>query len=268
MNCKNCHDPLQEEYKYCSSCGAQVVSERISIKRLTNNFLSEYFGWDNRFLITIKALLIKPEVICKEYLDGVRRKYVAPFAFLAIGTALAMLLFNEYSDKYLELANMVNNKQYELIEEQFNHDESEEVIKNHRLESIELNTKIQSTILKYFNIFTFLMVPFYALVTFLVYRKPYNYGEHLVIVSYLQGLIFLSSLLFFVLALKFHPALYYCNLLVAVFLYLNTYRRLYKESFARTILRLLKFIAIVLGFLIVFMLIGFLVGLLSRFLSF
>lgn len=265
MNCKNCNEALADTFQYCNNCGAKVVTERISAKGLIINFINDYFGWDNRFLRTIKTLILQPEVLCKEYLNGVRRKYVAPFTFLAIATALAMLVFNQFSEKYIELANMASDKQFELMEGQFDKLESVEEFQKQRKESLQLNTKIQSWILQYFNIFTFLMVPVYGFMAYLVYRKPFNYGEHLVIVSYLQGFVFLTSILFFIVGLLTHPALYYTNVLVAVFFYLFVYKRLYQETVKRTIWRLFKFVGIALLVFISLMLIGFIIGLLSQF---
>ena len=53
-------------------------------------------------------------------------------------------------------------------------------------------------ILRNFNIITFLFLPFYALLSKLTYTKPHNFGEHIVINSYILGTtMFLTLFSFF-----------------------------------------------------------------------
>ncbi|WP_321540721.1 zinc-ribbon domain-containing protein [Flavobacterium piscinae] len=33
MNCKNCQKPLLLEDKFCSDCGAQVVTQKLTVKK-------------------------------------------------------------------------------------------------------------------------------------------------------------------------------------------------------------------------------------------
>ena len=243
MNCKNCKNQIKETQKFCSYCGAKIVINRISTRNIFKNFIKDFFSLDNKYFLTITTLLLQPKLILKEYIEGTRKKYVAPFTFLAIGMALAMLIFNEFSDNYIELSNVVNEKQFDIIEGQF---ENTEGIEKQRIESKEMTIKIQNYTLKYFNILTLILIPFYALIAFLVYRKPYNYGEHLIITCYIQGVLFLSAILFFFLGIIINPAIYYLSLPIAIIYYLYAYGQLYDLTFGKTLIKLLKFIGILL----------------------
>lgn len=265
MNCKNCEAPLGDNSQYCSNCGAVIVSERITVKKIWYSFTDQFIGWDNKYLRTVLQVFTKPEVVIKSYLGGTRKKYMAPFALLAINTAIAMLIFNQFSESYLEITDSFNATQYELIEDQAdpNHDNAE--FQKQKQSQFENARKIQEGLLKYFNIFTFLLIPFYALIAFLVFRKPYNYGEHLVIVAYIQGLLFIVSILLFLLSVWVDPLFYSISFFFAIFFYLYTYGRLYKHSFLKLVVLFFKFIGVMVLLAIVFTIIMVVVVLAQKF---
>lgn len=271
MNCKNCNKKLNKEDEFCSGCGAKIVVERITAKKLLFEMLGKVFGWDNKYFKTLKMLLFKPDRIFTEYLDGTRKKYVNPFAFFAIGVAVALLIFNGFSKEYLELSGGVGEQQVEMIDKKIVANSSEALSENkipddeinsskRQSEQFELNEKIQKTVLKYFNIFSFLLLPLYGLVAFLVYRKPYNYGEHLVINAYIQGVTFLITIIFFIASMFTSPSIYYASTLVMMLYYTYAYGKLYKLSLGRSLIKLLKFLGVLLMVVLLFVLIMFVVG--------
>ncbi len=228
--------------------------------------MNDFFSLDNKYLLSLKMLFLHPKQILTEYLEGTRKKYVSPFAFLAIGTALAMLVFNEFSDNFLEISNVINETQFDLVEGQVESTEIMVELEKERIESKEMAIQIQKHILKYFNIITFLLIPFYALTAFVVYRKPYNYGEHLIITCYVQGLLFLSTILFFIMGLVIHPSIYYLSIPVGIIYYLYAYGKLYGLTFGQNLIKLLRFLGISLILIIVLGVFAFLVGLMFAFL--
>ena len=74
MNCKNCKSVLNQKNIFCNECGAKIIKERITVKSLFSNLLNA-LGWDNNFFITLRFLLLKPQIIIKEYINGTRKKY-------------------------------------------------------------------------------------------------------------------------------------------------------------------------------------------------
>ena len=119
MKCKNCQAELVESSSYCHKCGAKVITKRVNTKSLLREFSVNFLGWDNSFLKTLKTMLIAPNEVISAYLDGVRKKYVSPFLFVAVGTAIAMLVFNSFSDEYFEFSNTIGQTQYEFIQDSY-----------------------------------------------------------------------------------------------------------------------------------------------------
>jgi predicted amidophosphoribosyltransferase len=97
MNCKNCNSKLSENNNFCSECGAKIVKERITVKRLLSSFFNA-LGWDSNFFITLRSLLSNPQSVLKEYISGTRKKYTNPFTFFAISLTISLFVYNQYSD--------------------------------------------------------------------------------------------------------------------------------------------------------------------------
>lgn len=71
--CKNCQTELLPDSKFCHHCGAKVVEKRITFKNLWSSLLTSIFGWDNKYLFTLKQFLLKPQIVLKEFLTGTRK---------------------------------------------------------------------------------------------------------------------------------------------------------------------------------------------------
>lgn len=264
MNCKNCEQDIINTTNFCPDCGAKVVSERITTKKLWRNFATDFFGWDNKYLITLKKLVFKPEQILSEYINGTRKKYVAPFVFLAIGTAIAMLVFTEFSDKYIELVSSFNGQQFDFIQEHLGTEEGFECYEEDKKEYIENNAEVQKSILKYFNIFTFLLIPIYAFIAYRVFGKPHNYAEHLVINCYVQGVTFLIATIAFLASVFINPVIYSLSILLSITYYSYVYKRLNGYGIGTVILKLFKFLAIAICIFIMLFLVGVFIGLVLK----
>jgi hypothetical protein len=114
--------------------------------------------------------------------------------------------------------------------------------------------------------YSFALLPFYTLLAFLTFGKPYNYGEHLVINAYIQGLSMMVLAFIFLICLFTVPSLYNFSIILTIVYYPYAYARLYKLSLLQSLLRTLKFLLILTVFLIVFIVTAGFVGyLLGRF---
>jgi hypothetical protein len=109
--------------------------------------------------------------------------------------------------------------------------------------------------LKYLNLVAFLFLPFYSFLSKLIYRKPHNYGEHLVINAYIQGTTMYISILFFFMGLLIHPKIYSFSVLGFAIYYSYVFGRLYNFSFKKVILKFLKFIGAILLVVVPFLII-------------
>ncbi len=270
MDCKNCEKSVTPQTKFCDECGAKIINKRITFKNLIADLFNNAFGWDNRYFVTIRSLITSPHILFKEYINGTRKKYVNPFGFFAIGAAISLLAFNHFSEDYLSLSREVNKKQMEAMNDVIlpdtKNDESlsdnvkkldqNEVLK----QQLEQGEQVQKAILKYYNLFSFLLLPFYAIIAFLTFWKPYNYGEHLVINAYIQGFTFLLTTIFFLLSLVISGSIHFFGLVGTIIYYTYAYIRLYNLSFGQVLIRLLKFVVIAATMIMGSILIGFIIG--------
>lgn len=249
MICKNCKNPISEASKFCNNCGAKVITDRITVKGMLSDVSQNIFGWDNKFFLTIRKLIIAPQEILGEYLNGTRKKYTNPITFFAIGMALSIFIFNTFDEAYmnmtLETAKAQNEWFSENIGGQFKSIKFQQ-------ESLERNEKLQKGFLKYFNLISLILLPLYAFIAFLVYRKPYNYAEHLTIVTYIQGLSFFVSSILFLIAINTSPYLYSISILFLMFFYCFAYGKLYRLTIGQSILKLIIFLVIPFAVLLLF----------------
>ncbi|PWG04163.1 DUF3667 domain-containing protein [Polaribacter aquimarinus] len=261
MNCKNCQDPLEKNALFCDNCGAKVITSRITFKLLIGQLFSDVFGVDSKFFLTLKKMLLAPEDVLNEYLTGVRKRYVNPFAFLAVGAALSLLTFNFFSDEFIKMQSGFETEQSRAMKALANKDLStvkniskEEFIRlQQKQHSAKIGLKVQEAyfkfFLQYFNLITFLILPLYALTSKWTYRKPHNYGEHIVMNAYLQGFTMYISLITFFISMYTSPLVYMSSMFLYFIYYLFAFGRLYNHSFIKSVVKFLKFL-LVLGLVI------------------
>ncbi len=252
MNCKNCKSELNLKDNFCKECGAKIIKERTTIKSLFSNLLNA-LGWDSNFFITLRFLLSKPQIIIKEYISGTRKKYTNPFTFFAISLAISLFVFNQYSEQFILMSTTTSIQQTNKLEKvstsTTNNRKSLEILgyKN----QAEFQKGIAELQLKYYNLISFLYLPLFTLIAFLVFRKPYNYGEHLVINTYFLGITTFFGVLSFIFSLitKFN-ILFYATLFTFIY-YSYAYKKIYELSFGKILLKILKFIGILLLVIII-----------------
>lgn len=228
------------------------MDTKISLAVLFHEFMSTYFGWDTSFARTLRGLLTKPHVVIAEYLDGVRKRYMPPIVFVSFGVVLSSIVMNIYSDEYLKLTGGFGETQLEIIQDSYDKGKINEKQYQVQLDSIETSKEIQKTTLKYFNIISFLSLPIYALLTLLIFGRKYNYGEHLVINSYLQGLSFFIGLLFILGCFYIWEPLIYFQYLFLVMYYSWTFARLGNYGIGKATVKFLIFILLLIGLFILF----------------
>ncbi|OIQ26881.1 MAG: hypothetical protein BM555_06385 [Crocinitomix sp. MedPE-SWsnd] len=268
MKCKNCQVSIEESANFCPACGAKNVRSRITLKSIVSEFADRVLGWDNKYFVTIKDMIVRPKLMFDGYIGGVRKKYVNPITFFALGMTISIIIFNFFHNEYLELSssagpvsvtNTPTMPDDYMIDMDLTLEKRQELFHNEN-QTIEYMVKVQETILKYFQIYSFLLLPLYAFFSFLVYRKKYNYGEHLVINAYLQGLMFIVTPLFFIGSLYIWADLYTISFILVFLIYMYVFTKLFEHTFLKSILYLLKFIGIGLAFMIILVLLGFLIG--------
>ena len=268
MHCKNCQDPLEENAQFCDNCGAKVIHSRITFKLLITQLFSDVFGLDSKFFLTLKKMLLAPNEVLNEYITGVRKRYVNPFAFLAVGAAISLLTFNFFSDEFIKMSSSVETEQNKEMRVLANKDLS--TIKNisdaelkklrQKQQSARVGLKVQEAyfnfFLQYFNLIAFLMLPIYALTSKWTYRKPHNYGEHIVMNAYLQGFTMYISVIAFFISMFTNPFVYISSTFLYIVYYLFAFSKLYNHSFGKSLLKLLRFIIMLVLAIILFLIAG------------
>lgn len=271
MNCKNCNEVLEDEALFCDHCGAKVIKNRISLRFLLGELFAS-MGFESIYFLTLKKMFTAPHEVIQEYLGGVRKRYINPFAYLAVGAAVSLIVFNYFSDDYLRMQESFNKEQIAEAKELISKDLTTiKGLSEKELEKLKVKqsaAKIQigfvetwsTFLLKYFNISTFLFLPFYALISKLTYNKRLNYGEHIVANAYLQGTTMYTMVICFLLSIFVHPQIFMLSMLIVILYYLYAYGKLYKLNFTQSVVKLLKFIPVLLLVTVPLMIIGMIVA--------
>jgi hypothetical protein len=164
MECKNCELPLRTDYSFCSNCGAKIIRNRLNFKNLWYDVTVRYFNVDNTFLKTFWHLFVKPERVIHGYIDGIRKKYLNPIAYLGIALT--------FSGAFLFLM-----RRYFLDKMEFN-------TFGKGLDP-EVGKKLMTTSLDFSSFIFLLYIPLIAIVGWLIYnRKAHNLSEYSVTAIY------------------------------------------------------------------------------------
>lgn len=161
VNCKNCNN--QSDSKYCPSCGQFMNTHRINLQYLVHEIQHSIFHVDKGILYTIKELALRPGNTLTEYLSGKRVSHFKPFAFVTILATIYGLL-SHYLHIYPEIQ-----------------------ILNDTSQSQKTTDIAFDWLYKHYAFTTYLLIPFYALFSYILFKSKYNYFEHLVINAYLIG---------------------------------------------------------------------------------
>lgn len=262
MNCKNCKNTLGIDTKFCDDCGAKVVQERITLKKLRQDIFTNYLGWDNKFIFTTKNLILRPGKTIQEYLGGTRKKYMNPIGYYGLIITVSFLFFSQFEDNFVAMNSLGAESTtldsayelgYETSGKELSDDKAAQVAMESFGNSMQKGTK---ALLKYFNIFSFVLLPFYGFLAYVVYGKKYNYGEHLVIGTYIQAVLGIFSFLVFILVFFLTPKINILTFLLTIIYYLFVYQRLYEQNWKQVLLSFLKFIGVL---ILLFIIMGILI---------
>ncbi len=148
--CQNCGN--QGDQTYCPACGQVLVADRISMHSLVHEIAHTFWHLEKGFLYTLKELVTHPGTMQRKYLSGIRLPYQKPFPLFAIsGTFCVLALFFIYRNAAP--------------------DQSDQFFYKH-----------------YFFMLQALMLPFYAFITYILFRSPnLYYAEALVMNVYMLG---------------------------------------------------------------------------------
>lgn len=240
MNCKNCQTELTPKGDFCPNCGAKVIRKRLTLINIFRHFTETFFSYDNTFFKTFYHLLFKPERVIISYINGVRKRYIAPLSFFAIAISLSGLYLFVIRKYVPEILDMMLNS-YEVID----------------ANSATAGRKATDFAMEYNSLLNFVFIPFLALLSRLVFLKnKLNFTEHLVIYFYTISLISMVSVVLTILIVVFFsvPFVKFTILLYAFMLLYHcfTLYRVFALSFKQLMIKIFIFLPLFLLFYIIF----------------
>jgi len=185
VECKNCGNGF--EGNYCNLCGQPAETHRINFKFLWHDIQHGLFHFDKGIVHSLGHLCWHPGITIQEYLEGKRIGHFKPLSMVLVLATIYGLLKHFFLHEVKEPAKIIiNNK--------------------------SLNSDTINAVFEWVNshgaIMALLVVPIYALASYLAYRKEkYNFVEHLVLNAYTSSLrLFITILLFPLVILTQHSS--------------------------------------------------------------
>ena len=166
MNCKNCGHIV--EGKYCNHCGQKTNVGKITFSSLLNELTESIFQIDRGFFYTLLQLFKRPGKSIKEYLNGKRKRYFKPIAYLIT-----------FSTIFFIISKMIGQNTWldDLITGFAKGGSNKEEI-----------TEVLNWIAQNYAYATLMLIPVFSLASFISFwGTGKNYIEHLVINSYVTG---------------------------------------------------------------------------------
>lgn len=213
--CKSCESEVNGNF--CSSCGQYVISKRLTVRSIVVLTFRRLFDLENSFWSTIRMLILKPEKVVNGYLGGATKLYYNPvrFVFLAIAISLLVMTFFGLGETDITA---------------FSIQDPEEFTDNQK----EFQQIYFDLMMNLMNVISLFVIPFFALLTMLFYRKrKLYYAEHIALNSYGVGIATLLSLPITVIAGATNTMMTYGSLgslLVTFLYYIFFVQRLWREG--------------------------------------
>ena len=179
INCRNEHN-----YKFCPDCGEKSELQKITFSSLLNDGFTSITNMDQGFLFNIKNLIINPNKIVNDYINGKRKHIFNPVSFLII--TITIYLIGESLFQNSVVKKNINSKIY----------------------AIGYETGI--FIFHYIKYFWILSIIWLSLASKAIFSER-NYAEHLAINSFVLGqstLFGLFGYAIFRVPLIFNPFIY------------------------------------------------------------
>lgn len=141
--CQNCGGFVRK--RFCPKCGQENVETRQPFHYLFTHFIEDLVHYDGSFWETFKNLFFKPGALTKEYLEGKRKKFVAPvklyifvsFFVFFVGGLISKLTTTDTDENLFQEEKEVN---YGVIKVNSKHITSDS-LENENIKTLKLNLK-------------------------------------------------------------------------------------------------------------------------------
>ena len=258
VQCQNCDTTF--EGNYCPNCGQQLKEFQKPFKFLLVDLAGNIFSFDTRLLRSLKSLIIKPGFFALEYIKGRRMRYVPPLRLYVFISFLFFLLFSIFINRNIVISEETKSSINSEIENGLKEGTisvDKEILNiegdNNTFETAEIINIIKAVIndpSRYMNSFLtfvswtlFLLMPLYAFILWLFFRKsqPYYYC-HLIFAVNQHAFIFLLGAFVLGINLLFPNRLSqpesYMLWLIPIYIFIGK-KQLYKKGWIGTFFRML-----------------------------
>ena len=163
--CKHCH--YEGTGKYCAQCAQPYAVKRITVHSIIHEVTHLFTHLDKGFLYTLKQLATRPGRMQKEYLEGHRAPHQKPFSLFFICATVSGFGIYWISKLAESSASLDDFEQTRIY-----------FYRN------------------YYVIMQAILIPFYAMVNWLLFRKKdFNYAEALILFIYSFSFLLLLIIL-------------------------------------------------------------------------
>ncbi len=163
ITCKNCNQHFKGHF--CNNCGQTADTHKINFHFLWHDIQHGLFHFDNGFFYTAKQLFTRPGIAIREFIDGKRVRHFKPISLVILLATVYGLLYHTFHIGFTDLVQVTGSGDDKINVE-----------------------KINEWMSTHYAWASLLTLPFYALGTFLVFKKQgYNFVEHLVLNAFLAG---------------------------------------------------------------------------------
>lgn len=272
-HCKNCGTVLGLDQRFCPSCGAKRIYNRLTTRNLFEDFSERFLNIENAFLKTFIALWTQPEDVINGYINGLRKKYMSAFSYFAVALTLGSIYIFVFRNWFMDDAMGLNDLFQGGYQVGGDGSKADAEVAETVMSGMQ---DIVNTIFDYNSFFSFTYVPLYAIISKLVFwnYKQVNFIEHVVIYLYAYSQTqIVSNVLMIIFGWSIAGQVVVSSIISILPFFYTAYvlYRIFGLTIEKLVLKTLLFLAIVLPVgLIFFALIGggmYAVGMLDPFID-
>lgn len=191
--CIQCEEATTDNF--CPKCGQNQNVERLTLASFFSDFFSRVYGLDGAFPHTVIGLTKRPHLVAKEYISGIRGKYVGPVGYYFLIFTIFLLLVQVSGFSLADYLPKTENFADSMVDDN-------DITKTKQTKEIALYVKEKVfNNIQYVHVF---LVPILALWSKVWFRKSdYNFIENCVfsffihaqgtVINIIGFLIFIST---------------------------------------------------------------------------
>jgi hypothetical protein len=263
--CRNCGDSTRGNY--CPSCGQAKRDLSVSVGAMVADVLEDQFVLGRALPRTVRGLLLQPGRLTREYLEGRRVRYIAPFRLYLACSVVFFLVFSVFGLRSMDRSAQAMESQVDAVlsvVDPLPAVDSSEVTLQPWARTLRINIGSEETsarvrrrtldrfghlpfsqaargflveYLRYAPQTVFLLLPIFALILKALYlRSPWFYAQHFVFSVHVHAFVFAAATFVVPLGWAFGGAVLGPAVIVYVWMALRT---VYGQGAVRTTLKAL-----------------------------